>query len=396
MSYYATKLINKKIVRIVGRHCCSFLQTLITNDLRYLFGHRNVLTPCIYSFISNTNGRSLADIFVYKPQPPTDGDSQRNLVLAPFHIEEFDAFGKSSDELLIECQADLARPLVNTLLAIKVKRELTAEIAHEMDLWTIYPETPQDLLNSVFIPEIQSDDVILSRDPRLPFLGYRLLTRLGAKSVDDVRKFLPSDVQLTKANTSAYEQFRYKLGVGEGEKDFPNRLAIPLECNGDMLNAISFRKGLYTGNDITSRNHRKGVKKRLLPVEFELPSGTNRTKSSIRLADYGVVPNTALLIADQPVGRIQATNGAFGLALLQMLHVINYAKNSGQDQVRLRHEASGLQLTARVPFWFRRDRPKIIDGRPGSWTLLPGRIGSSDVQSVVNATRQSSAEIAAA
>ena len=46
--------------------------------------------------------------------------------------------------------------------------------------------------------------------------------------------------------------------------------AVPLEYNLDGLNAISFTKGCYVGQELVARTHFRGiVRKRLMPVEMD-------------------------------------------------------------------------------------------------------------------------------
>jgi folate-binding protein YgfZ len=45
--------------------------------------------------------------------------------------------------------------------------------------------------------------------------------------------------------------------------------AIPLEYNLAALNAISFEKGCYIGQELIARTHHRGViRKRLMPMKF--------------------------------------------------------------------------------------------------------------------------------
>ena len=45
---------------------------------------------------------------------------------------------------------------------------------------------------------------------------------------------------------------------------------IPLECNLDKLNAISFTKGCYVGQELIARSHFQGlIRKRLMPVQID-------------------------------------------------------------------------------------------------------------------------------
>lgn len=53
--------------------------------------------------------------------------------------------------------------------------------------------------------------------------------------------------------------------------------AIPLEFNLAGLNAISFDKGCYVGQELIARTHHRGViRKRLLPLEFVDDSGKGK------------------------------------------------------------------------------------------------------------------------
>lgn len=50
--------------------------------------------------------------------------------------------------------------------------------------------------------------------------------------------------------------------------------AIPLEYNLDALNAISFDKGCYVGQELIARTHHRGVvRKRIMPLHFVKENG---------------------------------------------------------------------------------------------------------------------------
>jgi folate-binding protein YgfZ len=50
---------------------------------------------------------------------------------------------------------------------------------------------------------------------------------------------------------------------------FESGEAIPLEYNFAGLNAISFEKGCYIGQELIARTHHRGViRKRLIPLKF--------------------------------------------------------------------------------------------------------------------------------
>lgn len=53
--------------------------------------------------------------------------------------------------------------------------------------------------------------------------------------------------------------------------------AIPLEYNLEGLNAISFDKGCYVGQELIARTHNRGViRKRLLPLKFLSNAGKGK------------------------------------------------------------------------------------------------------------------------
>ena len=50
---------------------------------------------------------------------------------------------------------------------------------------------------------------------------------------------------------------------------FESGKEIPLEYNFAALNAISFEKGCYIGQELIARTHHRGViRKRLIPLKF--------------------------------------------------------------------------------------------------------------------------------
>jgi folate-binding protein YgfZ len=72
------------------------------------------------------------------------------------------------------------------------------------------------------------------------------------ESIDHKKPSSDNDkhVENVFVSDSVYEYIRYTNGIAEGEE-----LAgkIPLECNLDYLNSISFTKGCYLGQELTAR-----------------------------------------------------------------------------------------------------------------------------------------------
>lgn len=97
-------------------------------------------------------------------------------------------------------------------------------------------------------------------DPRLPFLGSRAVRRRDAPDPD----WLDGSHEV---GSELYDLQNALLGVPSGARDLRPEEALPLESNMSLLNAISFSKGCYLGQELTARTHFRGaVRKRLVPV----------------------------------------------------------------------------------------------------------------------------------
>ena len=70
-----------------------------------------------------------------------------------------------------------------------------------------------------------------------------------------------------RSNSDNYEKKKISLGIVEEGEDFLSGEFFPIELNLDYLNSISFKKGCFIGQEVTSRMHRKGKpKKRVFSI----------------------------------------------------------------------------------------------------------------------------------
>ena len=136
-----------------------------------------------------------------------------------------------------------------------------------------------------------------------------------------------------------YDVHRFRLGVGETAAELGGEVA--LECNLDGLHGVSFTKGCYIGQELTSRTHFRGViRKRVMP--FTLPSapvGASRPQVARGDAVFDAASGA-------PLGRVLAFHpgAACGLALLRL----------GEPQQRHRVACAGEQAEVEVhtPAWW--------------------------------------------
>jgi len=164
---------------------------------------------------------------------------------------------------------------------------------------------------------------VLYTDPRLAALGARAI--VPADRLDDAL----AATGFAVGDADSYDRLRLTLGVPGGAADLPPERALPLEVGFDELNALSWSKGCYMGQELTARmNYRALVKKRLLPVAIEGPAPP---------------PGTPIELDGKDVGEMRSSNGDRGLAYLRLA-----AADAGRPLT-----CGEARLTPSRPDWFK-------------------------------------------
>ncbi|XP_071645692.1 putative transferase CAF17 homolog, mitochondrial [Temnothorax longispinosus] len=252
-------LSDRSVLRVSGNEASTFLQGLITNDMKYL----DEGAPNIYTLFLNIRGRVMCDAIVYKSE--------------------------ESNLYYVECDSLIIDSLQRHLKMYRVRRKIDIEhVGDKINVWSMFgstkhldngvaaTETGKHKLEGMIFPcgKLNSkaskfvDNVMIYEDPRLPDLGLRILAE-SQISRHEIIKHLDADIPPSES-LADYKAFRYKLGVGEGAHDLPPGKALPLEINCDYLHGVSFRKGCYIGQELTARTYHTGVvRKRLMPLLFD-------------------------------------------------------------------------------------------------------------------------------
>ena len=114
-------------------------------------------------------------------------------------------------------------------------------------------------------PSTPSMNLISSVDPRHPSIGLRLLSfghGQGEASKVEFNNLL-ADSPFPSMQGS-YELIRRLAGIAEGNELLGK---TALETNQDWLNAVSFKKGCYLGQELTARSQFTGtIRKRIMPL----------------------------------------------------------------------------------------------------------------------------------
>jgi folate-binding protein YgfZ len=171
-----------------------------------------------------------------------EGDAVFAALLTPQGKILFDFFlAPRGDGFLIDCDAATAPALLKRLTLYRLRAKIT--LAAEPEL-------------AVAVGDLR-DPVVAFDDPRHPALPRRAIVR---------RADMP-------AADHEYDAARLALGIPEFGKDFASDEVFLLDVNYDALNAVSYKKGCFVGQEVTSRMKRKGeIRKRTLIARFDGPA----------------------------------------------------------------------------------------------------------------------------
>lgn len=152
------------------------------------------------------------------------------------------------------------------------------------------------------------NNIRLWRDPRHPDFGFRLQVPVSGF----VELWQRLHTAIPAAGHWAWEAYRILHALPRGGAEWISGETLPLEAGALEMNAVSFQKGCYVGQETTARTHHRGtLKKRLFHVTIEsqeivppqthilLPSGKDvGTITSSTLVDKKVQGLALLRVSD--------------------------------------------------------------------------------------------------
>lgn len=276
-----TPLPHRAVLEIQGEDKAPFLQGLISNDIDQVSPVR-----AIYATLLSPQGRFLYDFFI---------------------MEKEGAY-------FLDVEAERLPALIKKLSLYKLRSQVTLTPRPDLKVFALWGE---DMAKKLGLKEEKGHaHADLYMDPRL--------LELGVRGMGEVPPFQTTPLE-------EYEVHRLKLGVPEGGRDLIPEKSILLESGLDELNAISWTKGCYIGQELTTRTKFLGlVRKRILPVKIE---GTS--------PEFG----TEIFLNEVPVGVMRSCADGYGLALLRLEHLKFDEEGKGALQC-----GEGI-LTPYKPFW---------------------------------------------
>jgi tRNA-modifying protein YgfZ len=227
---------DRAVLAISGPQARDFLQGLVTNDVV------NGLAPGtgLYTALLSPQGKILFDFLL------TEGDGA----------------------LLLDVARDSRDPLLKKLKLYRLRSRVEIEPREQLGVYVGLKGHPDNRV----VP--YADRAVSFADPRLAALGVR---SIGARAE------MPANLQ----GPRAYHKHRLALGVPEGG-DFGAEKIFALDAGLAEMNGVSFTKGCYIGQELTSRmKHRATSRKRILTVTADapLPASGPVTKGGMEIGE---------------------------------------------------------------------------------------------------------------
>lgn len=240
---------NRGIVTIAGPDRISFLQGLVCNDVKKITEKQ-----MIYAALLTPQGKYLHDFFI----------------------------SAAEGKLWLDCEKARSADLLRRLMMYKLRAQV--EMSDCSENYNI-------LASAKKLPNA----IISCPDPRHDTSGYRTIQSAN----EDVSGY---------QDEAIYDNFRLKLGLPDGSRDFTVEGTLILEGNMAELDGVDFDKGCYVGQEVTARmKYRANLKKRLLPVTVEGP-----------LPDRG----TVIVNEDgRKIGDIRSGCGAMAIGYFRLAHM---------------------------------------------------------------------------
>lgn len=232
----------RRILRVQGSGAATYLQGLVTSDLAH-----PPLPPQVYQRLPQN-----VDFYEASFNPllrATCFLDHKGRILTDALLWKL-----SEEEYLIDVPGDTGDALLQHLKQYKLRRS-------KVDI----EDASQEIQSHVAFGSLDAhgapEGFLSGLDPRHPSLGIRTLAL-----PDCEYDFTEIQKDRFPIKPGTYNVVRKLTGVAEGT-EIQGKTA--LECNQEFLNAVSFSKGCYLGQELTARTMFTGaIRKRILPVIF--------------------------------------------------------------------------------------------------------------------------------
>ena len=221
---FCTKLPNRASIVLRGADKVAFLQGLITQDLDYLEQQ-----SLIYACHLTAQGKFLFDFFI-----------RRN-----------------DEDLVIDCEGlDRAEALLKRLSMYKLRSNVQLDLIDNTDVWQIWGANCNEGMT----------------DPRHVSCGNKSYSK-------------PQNIE--EVSFQQWDIHRIQLEIPDGSRDLIPEQSFIHEGRLDKLNAVSYTKGCYIGQELVSRMHHRGLTKKILRC-FDLDSLPEKSELRSSCKNFGL------------------------------------------------------------------------------------------------------------
>jgi len=285
---------DRSVIYISGDDSESFLQNLISNDIRKVTESKS----CFASLLT-PQGKYLYEFIIVK-------------------------YKKG---YLLECEKKIANELFDKLTLYKLRSKVEIlNLSNEFVVAVLSQQKFLSIANSQNIPgyTIRYRRDTLYLDPRHSKLGARLIINLEKLHLS--LKLL----NLKSSNIDEYYAFSRDLGIPQINTDKLQNEIFGIECNLEELNGIDFKKGCYIGQENTAR--------------IKLKNKLNKRLFAIKVLSGKVNQGETIYLNNTEIGKI-LINGKFSFGVIKF-------KSLKEDQFNLLNTLSG-KISILNPDWIK-------------------------------------------
>ena len=255
---------NTKIIKVSGKNLDNFFQNLITNDINLLNKQKS-----IYTCVLSPQGKFLNDCFIVK---------KNNSFFIEINTSETDEFS-------------------NLLSKYDLRKQLDVQLKENLQTFVCLEKDFLPFKDKFFHNSLKKNEIFESfKDPRLENFLIR-------NWID--KKFITKESILSKDDYNfQIELERIKRLLPNSEIDLEKNRSFIMNFGFAKINAISFNKGCYIGQENTARQKYRGKQKYALKLLKKIE---------------GSFPtfNSELKYLDKKIGVMKSFKGSYGLALIK-------------------------------------------------------------------------------
>ena len=202
---------NSRFLSVEGKDSSDFLQNLITNDV-----NKCTKENIIYSCLLTPQGKFIADFFIFK----------------------------RDDNYIIETHSLFYETLLKKLKLYKLRSKILINEITNLCSYSVFSELNNNM-----------NFIIFCADPRSNKIGNKLIcTSEDSEILKNVKEI----------DENKYHEILIRNTVPLSHFDLKENKSLLLENNFENLNAISWDKGCYVGQELTARmKYRALLKKRI-------------------------------------------------------------------------------------------------------------------------------------